>query len=372
MEETFNEANTNTNQEEIKCSSCGAFLHYAIGTTKLQCQYCGGENEIETEEVEIVENDFLAFIREQESHETTVSITTVQCDGCGANSQLDKHLTASECPFCATPLVVKNGQKGNFIAPQYLLPFKIERKKAEEEFVKWVKSLWFAPNDLLKNAKHTMEKFNGVYMPYWTYDADTVTHYTGQRGDHYYVTVSYKDSEGKTQTRQERRTRWSFTSGIVHVNFDDVLVCASKALPDDMTRSLEPWDLHELTSYKDEYLSGFKSECYQISAEEGFEVGKSVMADKIHSAICRQIGGDEQRVSSKKTQYNDIKFKYILLPLWISAFKYQQKPYRFTVNARTGEVHGTRPYSAIKIALAVIAGLAIIGAIIYYFNTHQA
>jgi hypothetical protein len=39
--------------------------------------------------------------------------------------------------------------------------------------------------------------------------------------------------------------------------------------------------------------------------------------------------------------------------------------YRFTINARTGELIGKRPYSVTKIVLTIIGGLALIGGIVY-------
>lgn len=115
---------------------------------------------------------------------------------------------------------------------------------------------------------------DGIYLPYWTYDANTFTRYTGQRGEYYYVTESYKDNQGQTQTREVRHTRWYPVSGSVKVDFDDVLVCASKSLPHEMIDELEPWDLHELKPYDARYLSGFVTERYKIGLEEGFSISK--------------------------------------------------------------------------------------------------
>ncbi|HNK57641.1 MAG TPA: hypothetical protein PLL86_15585, partial [Leptospiraceae bacterium] len=229
----------------------------------------------------------------------------------------------------------------------------------------WIKGLWFAPNDLSKRA--TASGMDGVYLPYWTYDADTYSRYTGQRGEYYYTTESYTDSKGNTQTRQVRHTRWYPASGSVSVDFDDVLVCASKSLPQEMIDELEPWDLQELKPYDARYLSGFVTERYKIGLEEGFSVSKEKMDGPIRSKVRQDIGGDEQQITSLNTTYSNVKFKHLLLPLWISSYRYNEKIYRFVINARTGEVNGDRPWSWIKITLASIAGLAIAGAI-YYFT----
>jgi len=117
---------------------------------------------------------------------------------------------------------------------------------------------------------------------------------------------------------------------------------------------LEPWDLKNLVSYDDRFLSGFLSETYQIGPKDGFDLAKARMDPEITAAIQSDIGVDLQQVHSTDTQYSHVTFKHILLPIWISSYRYNNKLYRFLVNARTGEIHGERPWSAIKIALFAI------------------
>ncbi len=350
----------------IKCSGCGANLKFAPGTKHLTCEYCNAKNEIVTAETVIEENDFEKFLNEQEGKEDKQKVSTVKCDNCGASTTLKPNITSCGCPYCDTPLVIKNATTSSVIKPKYVLPFKIERKKANEEFVKWTGSLWFAPNDLKKYAEQSTDKLNGLYMPFWTYDSDTTSSYTGMRGVHYYETESYTDNNGKRQTRQVQRTRWYPASGTVFNKFDDVLVCASNSLPEKISRDLEPWDLHELSAYDDRFLSGFVTESYQIDLRAGFSTAKNIMAPQIRSTVCAAIGGDVQQVTGISSDYNSVTFKHILLPLWISAYKYNDKVFRFMINARTGEVQGERPYSAIKIILFSLT-IIVVGVGIWYF-----
>jgi LSD1 subclass zinc finger protein len=352
----------------IKCNGCGANLKFAPGTKHLTCEYCNAKNEIDVKPTTVEENDFEKFLNEQSGKEDKKQISTVKCDNCGASTTLQPNVTSCGCPYCDTPLVIKNATTSSIIKPKYVLPFKIERRQANEEFVKWTGSLWFAPNDLKRYAQASAEKLNGLYMPYWTYDADTTSDYTGMRGVHYFVSESYTDSEGKTKTRQVQRTNWFPASGTVNNKFDDVLVCASHSLSEKISRDLEPWDLHELTAFDDRFLSGFVTESYQIDLRNGFNTAKNVMEPQIRTTVCQHIGGDVQQVTSFNSQYNDVTFKHILLPLWISAYRYNDKVYRFMINARTGEVQGERPYSAIKIILFSLAIMAV-GVGIWYFAT---
>ena len=134
---------------------------------------------------------------------------------------------------------------------------------------------------------------------------------------------------------------------------------------------LEPWDLKNLIPFDKSYLSGFVSEKYQVDLEEGFEIAKSATNQEIRSLVRRNIGGDRQRIISLNTNYKDISFKHLLLPVYVSAFRYKNKLYRFLVNGRTGEVQGERPYSWIKISLTILIGLILLGGSYLYFELNK-
>jgi hypothetical protein len=271
----------------------------------------------------------------------------VECKNCGARTIVTGQ--ATRCPFCDAAVVVEIPDDRPQILPQSVLPFGIDRKDADGHFAKWLASRWFAPNDLMQRCRK--DGMDGVYLPYWTYDSDTTTHYTGQRGEHYWETEQYTDSQGKRQTRRVQKTRWYPANGVVHVPFEDVLVCGSRSVPEKLVDQLEPWDLPALRPFDDRFLAGFLAERYAVDLEQGFTRAGEKMALGIRGAIERDIGGDEQRIDTMDVQHENKRFKHVLLPLWISAFRYHDKVFRVTVNARTGEVSGERPWSWIKITL---------------------
>lgn len=369
----------NTEQQEMEvgtfaCVSCGADLKYKPGTEHLKCEYCDAENDIPKLDVDIEELDFHAYLQKQSQSEESITAQFVKCDSCGASSTLEENVTSSLCPYCASPLVAENANDESVIQPKSLLPFKLNKNEAKDEFKRWVNKLWFAPNDL-KKASISFDHFKGVYIPYWTYDTDTDSSYVGQRGDYYYVTVSYTTTEnGKsvTKTRQERRTRWTSASGRVHKFFDDILTVATHSLPQKYIYKLEPWDLENLVPFDRSYLSGFIAEKYQIELDEGFDIAKKIADPEIRQLVRRDIGGDEQRIISLNTNYRDITFKHLLLPVFVCAYIFKGKLYQFLVNGRTGEVQGKRPYSWVKITLTVVVVLAIIAAIIFGVNYYQS
>ncbi len=345
-------------QRQFPCKQCGASLVFEPGQVALKCPYCQTRNEVATANAPVDEEDFLAALAQHPADETQESLT-VKCAACGAESSLKPDVTADKCPFCGAAIVAQ-GTSTRQIKPKSLLPFHVNRNQAMNAFRSWVTSLWFAPGDLARFADANGLK--GVYIPYWTYDCNTQSRYIGERGDDYWDTEHYTTIEnGKTvtKTRQVRKTRWRRVSGTVENAFDDVLILASHSLPRKYTEQLEPWDLQNLVPYSDEYLAGFVAESYQIDLKSGFELAKEPMASEIRSTIRGDIGGDHQRIHSVDTRYFNITYKHILLPLWISAYLYREKTYRFLINARTGEVSGQRPYSAWKIAFLVLAILAI-------------
>lgn len=352
--------------KQYPCKSCGARLQYAVGTSALECPHCGAKASIPQSENDIREMDFHAWVQASVSDAMTQEQKAIRCEACGAETVLEGHETAKRCMFCDSPLVAEPLIQRH-IRPSSVLPFKIPKEQATAQFQTWVSSRWFAPSDLKATARAAA--IDGVYVPYWTYDSDTESFYRGERGVDYYETETYTTQENGqtvTKTRQVRKTRWYPASGVVWEAFDDVLVCASTSLPDGLVSSLAPWDLKALVPYQDDYLAGYKAEAYRVDLADGFEKAKGIMDVAIRMSVGRDIGGDHQRIHTVRTRYDDITFKHALLPLWISAYRYNDKVWRFLVNARTGEVQGERPYSAIKIALFVVTLIAIIGLIIFF------
>lgn len=355
---------------ELKCKNCGATLHFAPGTHSLKCAYCGAVNEIEqAPDTTIQSYPYETFLASLDATTNTREATVVKCANCGASTTLQPNVTADKCPFCASPLVLNMAVERRILKPHYVLPFIITHKQALSNFQQWLKGLWFAPGDLIAKVNdETSSQLQGIYIPHWSYDTDTVTEYTGSRGEHYYVTETYTE-DGEQKTREVQRTRWYPASGVVDCTFRDVLVSASPSLPQKMATTLEPWDLEKLASFDERYLSGFRSETYQTDAAAALGIAKQKMDPQIRSAIYDDIGGDEQRIDDYHSMYNNLALKYIMLPVWLSAYRYNGKLFQFSVNACTGEVVGQRPWSAIKITLAILAGIAII--VLIYLLTQR-
>jgi DNA-directed RNA polymerase subunit RPC12/RpoP len=345
----------------LQCPGCSAGLEYDPSAGKLKCPYCGTLMEVEPQQgaQPVVEIDY-EEARRRAGPITQGSLSDqavqVECATCGAAVVFEPPEVAGQCPFCTTKIVVQPHTPDPLITPQGLLPFAVPKSQAAGQLRTWLSSRWFAPSGLKQVAKP--ERLEGLYLPFWTYDAHAETRYTGQRGEHYWVQESYTEVvNGRPQmrTRSVRKTRWYPAAGAVENSFDDILVPASKSIASKRLDDLDPWGLEQVVPYNSSFLAGFKAQRYQVDLEEGFQQAQRRMEGPIRASICRDIGGDEQQIHSMNIRIDSASFKHLLLPVWLGAYRFKEKLYQIAVNARTGEVSGERPYSAAKIALLVLA-----------------
>lgn len=367
--EDSQQTNIKQKQQRFPCSACGADMVFDPKENSLVCPYCGNKQPIPVSDARVEERPYEEYLRPGSDRLAKVAQNAVEvsCTRCGATVTFTPPEVAGDCPFCGSTIVAQPKVADPMVAPEAVLPFSVTQRQANEAIKNWLSSRWFAPNALKKLAYQ--EAISGVYIPFWTYDANTHSSYTGERGEHYYVSEQYTETDAQgntvTKTRQVQRTRWYPASGTVSRSFDDILIPATKSVSRPRLAQLEPWDLPQLNPYDPAFLSGFKAQRYQVELAEGFEEAKGIMAPVIESDARSDIGGDEQRVHSVNTSYYDITFKHILLPVYIGAYRFNQKVYQVMINARTGEVQGDRPYSAWKIALLVIFIIIVIALIVF-------
>ncbi|WP_146585138.1 TFIIB-type zinc finger domain-containing protein [Puniceibacterium confluentis] len=359
-------------EHRFPCDNCGSEMRFDPGRGLLICDHCGNTEQVTGTagpwDGGIKELDFRRALDNllplQELEETRVTT----CPNCGAQVEFDPDVHATECPFCATPVVADTGTHRH-IKPRGVLPFELDEPRARQAMTDWLGGLWFAPNGLTDYARKG-RRMQGIYVPYWTYDADTKSSYRGERGTVYYETRTVM-RDGKRQTQQVQKVRWRPASGRVARFFDDVLVLASTSLPKRFTDALQPWDLTRMEPYRPEFLAGFRAEGYTVDLDVGFTEARGLMDQQIARDVKFDIGGDRQRIHSVDTDVSAITFKHVLLPVWLAAYKYRGKSYRFVVNGQTGRVQGERPWSTWKIALAVIVGLIVAAGVGYVVAMNQ-
>lgn len=348
--------------ESFKCPSCGADMKFDPAKGMMHCEFCERDEEIETVNEEIEEYDFFSAEADESLNDWGAQTKTVECDNCGGKTIVPAEETTVACAFCGSPKVVSTDELPG-IKPESLIPFKIDDGKAKLLFADWVKKRWLAPFALKKEYK--ADKMKGVYIPYWSYDTKTMSSYTGQAGDYYYTTETYTvtvDGKTETRTRQVRKIRWRFVSGTYDKEFDDIIFNDSGNVEQAIIEKIEPFHLNELVHYDPRFLAGFAAERYKNGLKAVWERAKQFMSKLIRKDIIDIIerGCDVAGMVNVSTKYTDIRFKHMLLPIWISSYQFKGKTYNFFVNGQTGEVQGKSPKSALKIGALVLVGLAII------------
>lgn len=362
------------------CAQCGADLEFHIGLQSLQCPFCGHVQQLEAPPDEaVVEQDFhsmLERLREQretrkqqrEATDETAAAAEKQhsevvCASCSGTVEFYGTLTSTECPWCAAPVQLEGVHHASEdrIPVDGMLPFLVDRNKAATQLSAWVQSRWFAPNEFRRRGIDG--KFQGVFLPYFTYDAMTATAWSGQRGDNYTVIVGSGNDR-----RTETRIAWTSVSGSFQRFFDDVPVLAGKGLRRDLMQALEPWPLQKVVPFNPQLMAGITARTYDMELDECFAEGRQRITAEIEVDVRRRIGGDHQSISRINTRYSGITYKHLLLPAWIMTYRWKNKVRYVFINATTGEVQGERPYSALKILLAVLLTASAIGLAVWYFQ----
>ena len=361
-----------TVEHRFPCTTCGADLRFDPGDDQLVCDHCGSTEPIDhgpwQRATAVQEQDFRRAVEAGLGTAEMEEARTSTCPNCAAQIEFDDAVHSTECPYCATPVVTDTGTARQ-IKPKGVLPFMLEEAEARGAMTRWLGSLWFAPGGLMEYARKGRQ-MNGVYTPCWTFDAETESDYRGQRGTVYYEKRRVTRN-GKTETVRVQKVRWKPARGRVARFFDDVLIVASTALPEKFRQVLVHWDLTRLEPYQPEYLAGFRAEAYTIELKDAYFEAREIMDRQILRDVRFDIGGDKQRVDDIQTRVSDVTFKHILVPVWVAAYKYRGKSFRFVVNGQTGQVSGERPWSAWKIFFAVLAALILAAIFGYLYGTGE-
>ena len=346
-------------QHRFPCDQCGADYRYDPATGKLTCDHCGHETQMAQPgpwASNIRELDFKAALQGDidtaEIETTRVSI----CPNCAAQVELAGADHAADCPFCATPFVADTGQHRH-IKPRALLPFALDERAAKQA-MSVVGTVVVCPRRLQEYARKG-RKMQGIYVPYWTTCG-------------YKIILSRRTRAGLLRnTHGDARWEIRSTAGAARALvprirrvkrfFDDVLVLASR-LPKRFMR----WNTNQALNTSRAFAPKATPLTWMTDLDMRAHMDRVIAQD-----VRFDIGGDRQRVHHIDTTVSDVTFKHILLPVWLAAYKYRGKTYRFVVNARTGRVQGERPYSTWKIAMAIVLGLCVAGAVGYLYATNQ-
>jgi DNA-directed RNA polymerase subunit RPC12/RpoP len=359
------------------CASCGGQLNFDIVSQKLRCPDCGNYYDITAPNTPVKSRELRGAMQQlkelqRSQHGPDVSgMREVACQNCGGTTEFAGTLTATKCPYCATPIQRDDVHNAPARLPvDGVVPFRVDGKQARQLIEKWVTKRWFAPTNFKKYRE--LGAFSSLYTAYFTYDADTDTQYDGERGEDHQVRVG-TDDDG--DAIYETQTSWYRVSGQVRNNFADLPVLAndSETLNRKRVKSLEPWPVEQARTYSGEFVAGHLCRTYDKDAEQALPEAKQDMEKAVEQTVRSDIGGDHQRIHQLRTTWNYLGFKHILLPIWLLTVLYSNRPFQVCINGLTGEVAGDRPWSRVKLAVAItIAVLVVILviAIFVYLRSH--
>ncbi len=202
-----------------------------------------------------------------------------------------------------------------------------------------------------------------IYLPYWTFDARVHADWQAESGYHYYTNETYRDSNGRTQTRRVQHTRWQPSSGEIDHFFDDELVCASTGVDEALLRKIEPFPTRDLAPYNPGYLAGWVVEHYQIDLIAAAQRSRERMDAEVRQMCAANVPGDTHRNLRVSSRYSDQTFKHILVPVWLLTFDYGAKSFQAVINGYTGQIAGEYPKSWVKILLLILTIAAMAGLI---------
>ena len=283
---------------------------------------------------------------------------TVQCQSCKAVSVFDPQRVGQNCDFCGSPALIDYNEIKAPIRPQSLLPFKVTEGQVREQIRRWYASKWLAPNTLKRRAM--VDRVHGVYIPYWTFDAHAVCPWRADAGHYYYTTETYRDNQGRTQTRQVRHTRWEPASGEVRHFFDDEPIPGTQGVSQALLQQVQPFPTRELVPYDTAYLSGFVVEHYQVVLVDAAQRSQQAMTEQLRAMSAAQVPGDTYRNLQIHPSFSGQTFKHILVPIWLLTYDFKAKPYQVVVNGYTGQMAGDYPKSFWKIALLVLLAIVVV------------
>jgi|SRR5687767_7113828 len=345
---------------KFACPACGGEANWHPAKQKLVCPFCGTESPAPPEATgPIVEHDLAQALRSMSDQPRGWQLAkrSVVCQSCRAISILDPKRQAQNCEFCGSAQLVPYEEKDAAFRPESVLPFRIAAADARDRIRRWYGKRWLAPSSLKKKA--LTDTVHGVYLPYWTFDANVRAQWTADAGHFYYTTETYEQG-GQTRTRQVQHVRWEPAAGeLAHV-FDDDLVCASVGIHPRLLRGIEPFPMQDLKPYDAGYVAGWVVERYQVDLPAGAEAARAQMNAKLLALCAAQIPGDTYRNLNVRAQWTGQTFKHVLAPVWLLTYDYGRRSFQCVMNGVTGALEGEYPKSPWKVAALVLAALILI------------
>lgn len=360
-----------------QCPSCTGPLHFSSASGKLECEYCGSSYEVAEIEALYAEKNQQAAVAmqtaeadaEQKEENTSEGewdasdistdwgedgkgMKTYSCPSCGAELICDASTAATSCPYCGNTTVVP-GQFSGTLKPDFVIPFKMDKKQAVAALKKHYNGKPFLPKCFTR--ENHIQEIQGVYVPFWLFDG------TATGNARYEATRSYTSRRGDYEiTRTDHYDVYRAGS----IAFEKVPVDASSKMPDDHMDSIEPYDYSELKPFSTAYLPGFLADKYDVTVEQSHERADLRCGNSLEWVLRNTVDHYETCIRrSGSTNLVRGKVHYALLPVWMLNTKWNGKDYLFAMNGQTGKLVGDLPmswgrfwgrFAAIAVPLSII------------------
>lgn len=327
----------------MKCVTCGGEMRFDIASCSLVCDYCGTAKNLHRpeEQIYVEERDFASAMRYANTDWGTRR-RLVNCKHCGAEMLFDPDQMSGMCPYCGSSIVLTAEEAECGIAPNAVIPFSVTREEVEKKFYRWNRFAFWSPEKFRKGK--VLGNLMPVYIPYWTFDTDTVTTYSGRFGR-------------TTGSGEDRKTDWYLRSGMVEKFIDDYCICASRRFCNDkLLNSVISFRTGDLVPYEPGVLSGIAAERYTISIDDAWNAARAGgITDRVVKAINEKENADCYNDLKFSTEYNNIRFKCVMIPVWLTGCVYGGRTYNVVASGFNGRGNCNRPLSIPKLVGAILA-----------------
>jgi len=339
------------------CPKCGASTKFNVSAGGIACEHCGYTSKPDSitvgrsaEELEFTLDTLKAekWLKEQNRRDLT-------CEQCGAVISIPAQSLTVTCPFCASNRVALHESIGHDIKPKFLIPFKIQPKEVQVLAKEWLGKGWYHPEELSQQAR--INQFAGIYLPFWTFDANITSNWRAEVG--YEKQERYYDSSSKSW-KTRTRIDWRWESGQVHVRIDDLLVKGTAKVSKIILERINAFDMHDLQEFDPDFLAGWNAQHFDVQLSIAWEEGKALMRETAKEKCYQDIPSRHVRNFSAVADFSDEVWRYILLPVYISAYKFKDETFQIMINGQNGTIAGQKPVEWWKVWIA-IAGMLIPG-----------
>jgi transcription elongation factor Elf1 len=298
---------------QFTCPRCASRMVFTPDGESLHCEHCGYKQRPD-QAGEVEETDFVVTMATVRGHLKPVASRTFSCQSCTASFLLAPAALTVTCPYCDQTYAVESAETRELVPPQGIIPFAIDEAQATRLVQRWLEQHQLRPH----TAPH------GIYLPVWTFDVGGSVEWQGQ-------TVSYDDN-----TRS-----WEPLSGSHPIYEDDLLVPASKMLPDELTPLLQSFELDKLIAFDETYLAAWPAQTYEITVGDASLAARKQAYDHGREEVRLSHDGlSHMRFSSAGITI--ISHKLILLPAWLAQYRHDEHVYMLALNGQTGRLLAQR------------------------------